>query len=196
MYKLVENKINVLLLTPWYLKHVCDLIIGKSSTSCSWRERLHQDGLCLPHPPKPHTLCFRHQGSCRFCTVSTLGLCPLNTHTHTHTMQAQVFDFVHASSLYGMLLPLPIPRPCLPGYYNSCYSLSLSLRASPPGRPPDCLVPSSPPLQASTSIFYSGLQSSFHFAFPLFLSSFLFFKLWKYDNTFTEDWENTEQSYI
>ena len=98
MYKLVENKINVLLLTPWYLKHVCDLIIGKSSTSCSWRERLHQDGLCLPHPPKPHTLCFRHQGSCRLCTVSTPGLCPLNTHTHTHTMQAQVFDFVHASS--------------------------------------------------------------------------------------------------
>ena len=99
------------------------------------------------------------------------------THTHTHTLQAQVFDFVHASSLYGMLLPLPIPRPCLPGYYNSCYSLSLSLRASPPGRPPDCLVPSSPPLQASTSIFYSGLQSSFHFAFSLFVSSFLFFKL-------------------
>ena len=25
--------------------------------------------------------------------------------------------------------------------------------------------------------------------------SFLFFKLWKYDNAFTEDLENTEQSY-
>ena len=32
--------------------------------------------------------------------------------------------------------------------------------------------------------------------FFLILFSFVFFKLWKYDNTFTGDLENTEQSYI
>ena len=36
-----------------------------------------------------------------------------------------------------------------------------------------------------------GLDGKF-----LFPPSFLFFKLWKYDNTFTGDLENTEQGYI
>ena len=32
--------------------------------------------------------------------------------------------------------------------------------------------------------------------FTITIFSFLFFKLWKYDNTFTGDLEDTEQSYI
>ena len=32
--------------------------------------------------------------------------------------------------------------------------------------------------------------------FLFFFFPFLFFKLWKYDNTFTADLENTEHSYI
>ena len=32
--------------------------------------------------------------------------------------------------------------------------------------------------------------------FTITIFSFLFFKLWKYDNTFTGDLEDTEQSYM
>ena len=40
------------------------------------------------------------------------------------------------------------------------------------------------------------INNFFKFVIALFFLSFLFFKLWMYDNTFTGDLENTEQDYI
>ena len=41
-----------------------------------------------------------------------------------------------------------------------------------------------------------GVYDAEYTTFLFFSLSFLVFKLWKYDNTFTRDLENTEQSYM
>ena len=51
-------------------------------------------------------------------------------------------------------------------------------------------------VESSVSAMEQGVYDAEYTTFLFFSLSFLIFKLWKYDNTFTGDLENTEQSYI
>ena len=51
-------------------------------------------------------------------------------------------------------------------------------------------------VESSVSAMEQGVYDAEYTTFLFFSLSFLVFKLWKYDNTFTRDLENTEQSYM